>query len=142
MPLLFEAIAFLDDIEMEKKCETLPDGTPRETKYIKTPEGMLTEIKEFPKDKGEYHREFLVKGEQDVPAFVYLIRKTTEAIVKNPAIRKKVDKDISVIKNEVGGQFPLLLWPFIPAMELICSLYMDQMTAVYLIYDHMGYKYM
>lgn len=135
MPLLFEAIAFLDDIQLEKKCETLPDGTLRETKHIKTPQGMLTEVKEFPKDKGEYNREFLVKGEQDIPAFACLIRKTTEAIVKNTAIREKVSKDISVIKNEVAGQFPLMLWPFIAAMELMCSLYMDQMTAIYLIHD-------
>ena len=135
MPLLFEAIPFLDDIETKKQCETLPDGTRREKRYIKTPDGTMTETKEFPQDKGEYHREFLVKGEQDIPAFAYLIRKTTKAISKNPAIREKVAKDIAAIEKDVGGQFPLLLWPFIPAMELLCSLYMDQTTAIYLIYD-------
>lgn len=134
-PLLFSAIPFLDDIQIEEQEETLPDGTPKRTKRIKTPEGTLTQIQEFPKDKGSYHREFFVKDEQDIPAFAYLIRKTTEAIIKNPAIRQKVSKDIAARKDLIRNQFPTMLWPFVPAVELTSCYYMGQETAIYLLYD-------
>ena len=136
MPLPFGAIPFLDDIEMYEKSETLPDGTQRVTRFMETPEGTMTEVREFPRDKGEYHREFFVKDEQDMPAFAYFIRRTTEAIVKNPDIRRKVREGISSNKQRVGGAFPTMLWVFCPAVELTSSIYMDQVTAIYMLYDH------
>ncbi|MHB9124590.1 MAG: hypothetical protein ACYC4F_01430 [Armatimonadota bacterium] len=106
-PLPFDAVPFIDDIEMRERRESLPDGTPRLTKEIVTPEGTLREVQEFPKDKGSYHREFFVKGEDDIPAFACFIRKTTSAVVENPAIRRKVSEKIEAVKNEIAGAFPL-----------------------------------
>lgn len=136
MPLPFDAIEFMDDIQREKKSETLSDGTVQDRTTITTPEGVLTEIYETPSNQPGYHRQHLVKDPQDIPAFSYLIRKTTEAIVKNPAIRKKVKKDYTAVKEQVKGQFPIMLWPFIPAVELTSCFYIDQVNAIYSLYDN------
>ncbi len=134
-PLPFEAIPFLDDIRIQETRQTLPDGTPQITKTITTPEGCLTEIRECPADKGEYHRKFLVKNEEEIPAFAYLIRRTTDEIVRNLEIRRKIGAGLEAAKTEVGGNFPSLFWIFCPAVELTCSIYMDQETAIGLLYD-------
>jgi uroporphyrinogen-III decarboxylase len=134
-PLPFDAIPFLDDIAIHEVKDTSPDGAPRFTKTITTPEGTLTEIRECPADKGEYHRKFFVSTEKEIPAFAYLIRRTTDAVVKDPAIRKKVGEGLRVGKEAVGGNFPSLFWVFCPGVELTCSIYMDQETAINLLYD-------
>jgi hypothetical protein len=134
-PLPFAAVPFLDDIKIHETKQILPDGIPQFTKTITTPEGTMTEIRECPADKGEYHRKFLVKDEEEIAAFACLIRKTTDAIVKNPEIRRNIGQGIQAVKNEVRGNFPTLFWVFCPAVELTCSIYMDQETAIFLLYD-------
>ena len=134
-PSLFEAIPFLDNVKLERKHEKLPDGVSRESMFITTPEGTLTEVKDFSNKLGEFHREFLVKDESDMPAFAYMIRKTTEAFIKNPAIHKEIGDNISAVKKEIDGQFPTLYWPFIAGVELTSAGFMGQMAAIYLLND-------
>lgn len=136
MPLPFEAIEFMDDIQMKKNRGILSDGTVQDMTVITTPEGVLKQVYETPSNAPGYHRKYLVKGNEDIPAFSYLIRKTTEAIVSNPDIREKVRKDCAAVKAQVKGQFPVMLWPFIPAVELTSCFYLSQENAIFFLYDN------
>ena len=135
-PMPFDAVPFLDDIKMTKEWDKLPDGTPRSTQQIKTPEGNIKAVIEFSKELGQYHREFFVKGEEDLPAFACFIRKTTEAVVKNPAVRQTVDDKIRTRKEEIRGVFPTQVHVFCAAVELMSSYYMDQTTAIFAVSDN------
>ena len=134
-PLPFSAVPFMDDIKISETKSTSAEGIAQITQTITTPEGNLTQIREMAPGQAECHRKFLVRDARDLPAFAYLIRKTTEAVVKNPAIRQAVGDGIRAVKNEISGQFPSLLWIFCPAVELTCSIYMDQETAIELLFD-------
>ena len=135
-PLPFDAIPFLADFSMNQQQEQLPDGTVRLTKIIKTPEGDLRSVQEIPKDKGAYQREFVVKGDTDLPAFACLIRRASDAVVSMPAIRRHIDENIKKAKDEVKGFFPSEMHILCPAFELISSNFMDQEAAVFTLYDH------
>jgi len=135
MPLPSEAVPFLDDVEIQRAEDTRSDGTPITRRFLKTPEGTLTETVEHPRHTGACHTEFFVKDERDLPAFACFIRKATEAIVRNPDIRRKVSADLGRAKQLSNGHFPTMLWPFCAAVELTSSFYMDQVTAIYTIYD-------
>lgn len=135
-PLPFDAVPFLDDIKMTKDWDKLPDGTPRSIQEIKTPEGNMKAVIEFSKDLGQCPREFFVKGEEDLPAFACFIRKTTEAVVKNPAVRQAVDDKIRTYKEEIGGIFPTGVHVFCAAGELMSRNYMGQTTAIFTVLDN------
>ncbi len=135
MPLPFEAVDFLDGYKIETKTEKTADGGTMTYKYFTTPEKVLTEITENSPTQGFFHREHFVKDEDDWPTLANFIRKSTDEIVKNPAIRKKVDKDIKSIIEQVKGEFPTHIHIFCPAVELMSCFYMDQTTAIYGIYE-------
>jgi hypothetical protein len=135
-PYPFNAVQSCDDITITEETEQVSPDLRRTTSRITTPEGILTAIIEFPKHTGQYHREFYVKGPEDLSAYSYFIRRTSQATVENPEVRRSVEKDMESLIGEVGGSFPSNLWVFCPAVELTCSLYMDQVTAIYLLYDY------
>lgn len=135
-PSPFDAVPFLDDIRMNENWNDLPDGTRQLTRQIESPEGIMKEIIEFPKDKGACRREFFVKGEKELSAFAYFIRKTTSAVKENPEVRRKIDEKIKNKKEEIQEVFPTSIWIFCPVVELTSSFYMDQETAIYIMYDH------
>ena len=135
-PMPFDAVEFLDDVEMTEAHDTTDTGVERHTRQITTPAGTLREVQEFPRDTGSYHREFFVKGDEDLPAYADFVRRTTSAVVTNPAVRRKIDARIKVVKAEVGGQFPSEIHVFCPAVELMSSIYTDQANAIYAVYGH------
>lgn len=135
-PMPFQAIPFLDDIKMTELRGSLPDGTPRLTTRLETPEGTLTSVQEFPADKGSCHRKFFVNDEQDLSAFAYFIRRTTQEVHTNPAVAERVRQEIQTGVEKGQGVFPSSIWLFCPAVELMSSYYMDQQTALYTVYDH------
>jgi hypothetical protein len=94
-PHPWDAVPFLDDIEIRTVQETKPDGTPVTRCYLKTPEGTLTDAVAHLRHTGACHSEFYIKDERDLPAFACFIRKTTDAIVWNPAVRRQVSADIA-----------------------------------------------
>ena len=134
-PMPFDAVEFLDDITLTEEWDKLADGTPRSTQQIETPEGSIKEVVEYSRELGQAHREFFVKGEEDLPAFACFIRKTTEAVVKNPAVRQAVDDRIRTAKEEIRGAFPTAVHVFGAAVELMSSYYMDQATAIFTVSD-------
>ena len=135
-PYPFDAIPFLDDISMDEKWDELPNGTRRLTQQIKTPEGLLKSVQEFPKDQGCYHREFFVKGDEDLPAFACYIRRATEEVVSNPLVARRVEQNMTKAIDEMNGLLPTFIHVFCPAMELMSSWYMDQEIAIFSICDH------
>jgi hypothetical protein len=134
-PLPFDAVPFLDDLEIRTVEETRPDGTPVTRRFLKTPAGTLTEAVEHAPQTGSCHTEFFVKDDRDLPAFACFIRKATEAVVRNPAVRRRVSSDIEREKAVGDGRLPTLLWPFCAAVELTSSYYMDQATAIKAVID-------
>ncbi len=135
-PYPFNAVPFCDDITMTNETEEVSPDLQRITSRITTPDGILTSVQEIPKHTGAYHREFYVKGPEDLPAFSYFIRRTTQEAVKNPEVRKSVEEEMKSGIESVNGAFPTNEWVFCPAVELTSSHYMDQATAVYLLYDY------
>lgn len=130
------ALPFLEDIRISEDFETLTDGTRRITRLMETPEGTLRSIEEHPVSTGPYHREFYVKDENDLPAFTSFIRKTSEEVVRNPAVRRAVDEQFKAAMAPVKGAFPAWVHFFCPAVHLMSAIYMDQETAVMMVYDH------
>ena len=135
-PMPFDAVEFLADVELAEQYDTTDAGVERRTWRIKTPEGTLREVQEFPKDTGSYHREFFVKGDEDLPVYADFIRRTTSAVVTDPAVRRRVDAFIKAAKAEVGGALPTEIHVFCPAVELMSSIYVDQANAIYAVYGH------
>ena len=135
-PMAFDAVPFLEDVTVTEGWDKLPDGTPLLTRQIATPEGNMREVVEFSKALGSAHREFFVKGEEDLPAFACFTRKTAEATVKNPAVRQQVDKNMQDNKEAIRGMFPVEIHIYCDAFGLISSHYMDTATAIFTITDH------
>jgi len=134
-PLPFDAIDFTDDLSIEHREETLPNGTKRRTTLLSTPRGKLQEVWEQPVNIGGCKREFFVKGPEDVLVLESFIRTAVKTILEKPEVRQKVRQDLRKHKFEGGGFFPIDLWVFCPAVELTSSYYMDQATAIYSLYD-------
>lgn len=134
-PMPLDVVGFLDDIELQEIRDTNEQGISRLTRRIKTPEGVLEEVQEFPKASGSYHRQFFVKGKQVWKAYACLIRKTTEAFKKNRCFKEELDRRIKAGKEEIGGAFPTAIHVFIPAVALTCSYFTDQENAIYMVYD-------
>lgn len=135
-PLPHEAVPFLDDVHLRDEWDANEEGIRRLTTWLETPAGTLKSVQEFPPDTGAYHREFLVKGEKDLEVLACFIRRTTDEIVVNPAVRRQVEETLLHTKQQAGEVFPGCLWVFCPAVELTSCYYMDQATAIYALYDH------
>jgi len=134
-PLPHEAVPFLDDIHLRDEWDRTEEGIRRLTTWLETPAGTLKSVQEFPPNAGAYHREFLVKGEKDLEVLACFIRRTTDEIVANPAVRRQVEETLLHTKQQARDVFPGCLWVFCPAVELTSCYYMDQATAIYALYD-------
>ncbi|MCK4983106.1 MAG: hypothetical protein KAS17_09300 [Victivallaceae bacterium] len=135
MPLPFKAIDFLDGYKMETKTEKTADGGTMTRTHFTTPEKVITEVRENSPTYGQFYREHFVKDENDWPAFANFIRRSTTAIVENPAIRKKIDEDTKTFLEQVKGEFPTHIHIFCSAVELMNCFYMDQTSAIYAVYE-------
>jgi hypothetical protein len=135
-PMPHEAVPFLDDVHFLEARDTTKDGSPRLTTWLETPEGTLRSVQEFPPDKGSYHREFFVEDEADLRVLEYFIRRTTDEIVTNEAVRRRVEETIRDARLQARDAFPNCMWVFCPAVELTSCYYMGQQTAIYALYDH------
>lgn len=135
-PYPHNAVPFTDDISITEESEDVSPDLRRITSRIHTPEGILNAVIEIPRHTGAYHREFYVKGPEDLPAFAFFIRRTSEETLKSPAVRKSVEDEMKAGIESVSGAFPTNEWVFCPAVELTSSHYMDQATAIYLLYDY------
>ena len=134
-PLPFDAIGFTDELSLDTTNETLPDGTHRTTSHLTTPGGVLRQIWEQAPGIGGVHREFYVKGPEDIPLLESFIRTAVKTILEKPEARRKVTDDMRRVKEAGRGFFPTEMWVFCPAVELTSSYYMDQETAIYTLYD-------
>ncbi len=132
MPMSFDVIGFLNDISMNTRTETLPNGKVQSITAISTPEGTLRQAK---RGKWEWS-EMYVKSADELPAFASLIRKTSEATVNNPAVREYIDQQMKMTIASAGREFPTLLFCYCPAVELMSAWYMDQVVSIYLLQDH------
>jgi len=135
-PLPFDAIEFTDLLSREERFETLPDGTLRQTMIINTPHGNLKQVFEQPTNIGGYHREHLVKDESDIPAWEALIRISVKTILENRKVREAVTERMRREKEAALGVFPTEIHIFCPTVDLMSCYYMDQATAIFLLYDH------
>ena len=136
MPLPFVAIDFTDKLKIERRHETLSDGTKRRTSVLTTPAGSLREVLDTPPRTGRVRREFFVKGEEDLPVIESFWRIAFDTIFKNPAVRQKVFEDMKARKEAVKGFFPTAIHPFCAAVELMSSFYHDQQAAIFMLHDH------
>lgn len=135
-PMPVDALPFMDDIRLVQDWTDTSDGGRQVTRRIETPEGTIREVVGFPKGQPSCHREFFVKGEEDLPAFAYYIRRTTETVVKDPAVRRKTGEEMQAGIERIGGAFPTEVHVFCAAVELMSSTYMDQQTAIMTIHDN------
>lgn len=134
-PLPFNAIPFTDDLSLVTREQAGSDGIPVRESVLSTPRGKLTEKWQMDPKHGSVHREFYVKGPEDMPAFESFIRIAVATILENPAVREQVLDTLREEKERGAGFFPTCLWVFCPAVELTSSYYMDQQTAIYALYD-------
>ncbi|MFH0965408.1 MAG: uroporphyrinogen decarboxylase family protein [Planctomycetota bacterium] len=135
MPLPFDALPFIDEIEMRSAREVLADGTVRETTHLCTPVGTMRKVWERPPGKPQRYREFFVKGKDDLPALRCFIERTAEAFRSNDAVRRRLVDTMHRRKDEVAGALPTLVHMLPGAVELMDIFYIDQTSALYLVYD-------
>jgi len=135
-PSPFSAVPFVDGIELREVSDTSPDGVPRVTTYLDTPEGTLKSVIEMARNTDSYHREFFIKGPEDLPAFVSYFRKCCDAFVTNPAVVESVKESTQQGIDTLAGRIPAVCHVFGAAVELLSSYYVDQTNAIYLFYDY------
>ncbi len=132
----FNAVEFMHGAHIEDMWDESPDGVKRQTQTLVTPVGKLTEVSEFPKHTGQYHREFFVKDEKDIPVFEWFVRNACQEMIKNPNVGEAVRKETADNAAVLHGGLPSGCHVFSGGVELLSSYYMDQAVALYLIYDH------
>jgi len=135
-PLPFDAIDFTDELSLDTAQETLPHGMRRSTRVLTTPRGRLRDVRELDDEHGSVHREFFVKGPEDFPAFESYIRTAVKTILEKPEVRRRVTQRMRDAEQAGGGVFPTEIHVFCPTVELMSSYYMDQATAIYMLYDN------
>ncbi len=135
-PLPFDVIDFIDDIELTVQHDTNANGEELRVRLLQTPAGTLREVLTISQERGNAHTEFFVKGNEDLSALEYFIRKTSEAAISNPAVRKSVASRIAQGKKDIGDTIPSCVHVFCPAVELMSSYYVAQDSAIYLIYEN------
>ncbi len=131
----FEAIRFIDDIELEVHEETTEEGIRRFSK-ITTPQGELSEVFFTPKRRPAMWEEHFVKTESDLPAWIYLIEATAEAAVSNPDVAGVATARLSAQAERWPAEVPLVVTAGAAAFELTSNLFIDATTAFYLLVDH------
>jgi len=132
----FFALDFTEKLKIQHHHETLGDGTKRRTSCLTTPMGTLREVYDDPPGTGGVHREFYVKGEEDLPALESFLRIAFDTILTSAALRESAYESMRDHKARLDGFFPSAIHPFCAAVQLTNSTFYDQQTAIYLLYDH------
>jgi len=135
-PLPFTAVPFLGDVAVAEEWDQNPVGVKRLTKTLVTPAGQLKSVQEFPPHSGAYHREFFVKGPEDLPVLEDFIRRTCHNIIRHPGVAARVRRETEANIAALHGDMPSACHVFCAAVELMSSYYMDQQTAIYLLNDY------
>ena len=131
----FDAIEFLDTIELSVEEKVEPDRVLRST-TLRTPAGTMTELFVTPAGLPACWLEHLVKSEADLPALAYLVENASRAMLEDVRVRARL---VAKFKSEIGR------WPQwmsfsavigVPAFNLTSNLYVDPANAFYLLHDH------
>lgn len=136
MPTPFSAVDFVDEVTVRQDWDFSPEGTKRLTETLITPSGELRSVREFPRHTGACHREFYVKGPEDVPLLEDFLRRTCGAIIRNPRVAEHFRKETAKAIASLHGDMPSACHVFCAAVELPCCFYMDQDTSIYLWADY------
>ena len=135
-PTCFLAIEFSDELSLEHHAETLPDGSRQETAVLTTPAGSLRKVNVQQPGIGAVNKEFFIKDEKDLPVVESFWRIAFRTVKESPAVCQHHYNDMKSWKDTIGDAFPIAVHPFCPAVALLCSMYHDQQTAIYLLHDY------
>ena len=133
---LLDVIQFIDEIDFHVEEKTNAQGTIEKIICVRTPVGEMSDLFETPLNGAACWREHLVKGEDDLPAFSYLVEHTSQAFLENHQIRRYVVDRYRAEAEKWPWHVILTACIGVPAFGLTCALYMGPMTAFGLLFDH------
>ena len=128
---------YCDEISHVTDQEPLPGGGMRTKARYETPAGTLSSVREKTFDEPLRIVKNYVEGSRDVPALKSLILTSARAILDN---REKVTDDIvrqcrmNIAATRDEG--PIMMWLFMPMVELTCSQFFKQEEGLFFIFDH------
>ncbi|MBN1445907.1 MAG: hypothetical protein JW957_07365 [Candidatus Omnitrophica bacterium] len=135
-PGVFDAIEFIEDMDLKVKRETAPDGTLRRFTTLHTPKGELHDIFETPPDRPAMWTSHLVKTEKDLPAFAYFIEKASVSMLEDVRVREKITSKLRKASAKWPAEAPLSAIVGVPAFGLMSSLFMGAEESAFFLADN------
>jgi len=136
-PGIAAGVNYTEELSHVTEEETLPEGGVRNKYRYETPGGTLTAVREKTFNEPLKIVKSYVEGSDDVPALKSLVLTSARAILDN---RDKVKADIveQTRKGMEAGrdEGPMMMWLFMPMVELTCSQFFKQEEGIFFIYDH------
>ena len=135
-PMMSLGVRYSDALSASSDETIDADGDTVMTNTFHTPEGDLCDVrKRAPGKPLEIMRNY-VMGAGDVPAYRSLILEAGRALL---ARREQVIEDVAAgarkMIAETGDEGPVMMWIFMPMVELTCSAYFKQEEGVLFIHD-------
>ena len=128
---------YADDISCETKEEPLPDGGKRTIQTYVTPAGTMSDVREKTFDEPMAIKRNYVMGAADVPAYKALILSSGKAIQDNrEKIKARIVQETKDNMARVIDEGPIMMWLFIPMVELTCSQFFKQEEGIAFIFEH------
>lgn len=136
----FEAVEFMDDIEMDTRRETDNVGITRRFTTIRTPKGELKEVfKETTSDTPAVWTKNFVTKNEDLSVFGYFIERAVETILENPDVREKVTAKMQAKAREYPGHYPMSVSIGVPTFALLCNLFTAAEAGLFFLVDHTAF---
>ena len=136
-PGIATGVGYTEELSCIAEEEQLTRGGTRITQEYKAPGGTLTSVREKTFDEPLKIVHNFVEGPDQVAAYRSLILTSAKAILDS---RDRVKKDIveQTKKNIAAGrdEGPMMMWLFMPMVELTCSQFFKQEEGLFFIYDH------
>ena len=131
-----DVIQFIDDMNFSVQEKTDADGVIKKITTVRTPVGEMSDLFETPPNGPACWREHLVKGEDDLQAFSYLVEHASQAFLEDQRIRTHVMDRYTTEAEKWPSHVILSANIGVPAFSLTCALYMGPTTAFELLFDH------
>jgi hypothetical protein len=135
-PTVFDAVEFMDDIEVDIHSETDGAGITRRFTTIYTPRGELSEVFKMPSDTPSVWIKNFVTEEKDLSAFGYFLERAVETIVENPHVRETITAKLRANVRKYAGNHLTSVIIGIPAFELLSNLFTAAEAGLFFLVDH------
>ena len=130
-----DLIEWIGDIEVTVTEKSGADNSIRRETTIVTPKGTMVDAVVTPEAAPLYWDGHLVNGEEQLPAFSYLIRRANEVARNDPHAREGITARYLAEVQKWPTAIPLYATLGVPAFAMMSNLYMGSTESLYILAD-------